>query len=148
MKIGERLSWGYIRNIKTIAALYVIALLLGWVLYILSTGTFREVYYIRIILTLVIGVPVSIFFNKYGIELWMARHQSKKGPAGAVDGAIIGSFIGAWTVMLPLFTSFIYSNDYSQAKTFILGCWIISVVIGGLFGGFLGMWGGRTLPRK
>ena len=148
MRIGERLAWFYIKHIKLIASLYVIVPLSIWIIWILETISFREVYYLRIVISLLLGIPISIFFNKYGIELWLAKHQSKRGPAGGLDGAIIGSFIAAWIVMVPTLTSLIATNDIEQTKTFVILCWIISVFVGLIIGGFLGAFGKRTLPRK
>ena len=147
-KRGEKIVKFYIRNVYLFSILYIVIPLAFWIIWILNTTNFREVYYIRVAISLFIGIPISIFFNKYGIDLWLAKHFSKKGPATGFDGAIIGSFIGAWITMVPTFTSLIVTNDIEQTKTFIILCWILAVFFGFVIGGFLGTFGKRFLPRK
>ena len=144
--LSEKICFFYIRNIWLFATFYCVVPISAWFIWILLTNPFREVYLLRIAISFIIGIPISIFFNKYGVELWLMKHKNKK--AGILDGVLIGGFVGAWTVMIPVFTSLIHTHDLEQAKTFIIIAWLISVAVGSIIGGFLANIGRKNLPKK
>ena len=143
---GERIGSFYTRKIWLFATLYCVIPVSIWFIWVILTNPFREIYLVRIAISFIIGIPISIFFNKYGVELWLMKNENKK--AEVLDGVLIGGFVGAWTVMIPVFTSLIYTNHLEQAKTFIIIAWLISVAVGSIIGGFLANIGRKNLPKK
>jgi hypothetical protein len=142
-----RLCAGYIRHPCLIGALYggvPTLLCFGGMLVLLP---FREVYVLRLVLALVLAVVAGAGLNRYGLSLWLLKHRSSEGPAGPLDGALIGGAIGAGTELLPPLTSFIGTNHPDEAKTFIICAWLAGTVGGMLIGVILGAIGRKHVDR-
>jgi len=143
----KRLCDFYIRRVAAIGALYALVPILIW-----FTGTFvlipfRPVYVIRLIVSLVIGVPLAAFANRFGLRLWLIKHGSSEGPATVLDGVLIGAASGVATVLVPPVTALISSHHPEEAKTFVIAAWLAGIAIGALLGGILASIGRAHLDR-
>ena len=95
---------------------------------------FREVYLLRLGLIVLVGGSIAARLHEYGLNLWLIKHRSAKGPATLIDGAMIGSAVGGGIQVFPSLTSLIGTNHPDEAKTMIIGIWIAGIIIGALIG--------------
>jgi len=137
----------YIRRARLIGVFYCVLPVLIWFAWILVAVPFRQVYVLRIVLSLGIGCWVAAFINDYGVRLWLIKHRSASGPATSLDGFLIGAAVGIGVVLLPPLTALIATNHPEQARVFIICSWLAGLVIGALNGSFLASIGARYLDR-
>ena len=126
-----------LRHPRWIGALYCIVPAVAWLVGAICLVPFREVYLLRVALSVVIGGSVAAWLHEYGVKLWLAKHRCTEGPAGVLDGAMIGAAVGWGIQLLPPLTSLIATNHPEEAKTAIIAIWLISAAIGALVGAAL-----------
>jgi hypothetical protein len=127
----------YLKHAELIGAFYCAIPVLGWILWILFTSPFRQVYIFRLVLSLGIGCPIAAYLNRYGLKIWLMKNSSKTDSANILDGIIIGSSLGISIAILPSLTSLVYTNHLEQAKWFIIISWLIAGLVGAIVGGTL-----------
>ncbi|MFA6032292.1 MAG: hypothetical protein WC889_05280 [Myxococcota bacterium] len=137
----------YIRRAKLIGALYSIVPSLLWAVGLLLLNPFREVYLLRIALSLVLGGLSCAIVHDRCVGLWVARHSSGEGPAGVGDGMILGASIGMAAVLFPSLTTLIASNHIEEAKSYIIASWLSGALIGAIMGGVAAYAGRKYLDR-
>jgi len=91
---------------------------------------------------------VAAYLNRFGLSLWLSKHNSPHGPATVLDGALIGWFLGMAMAVIPAFTHFIASNGMDGTKTIVIAIWFIAGIIGAIIGGSLGFVGAKYLDRR
>ncbi|MFA6291554.1 MAG: hypothetical protein WC637_07215 [Victivallales bacterium] len=146
--LGKKLAGVYLRKAGLIGALYGIIPVILWFSVMFILIPFREVYLLRFALSLVIAGASGAYFNRYGLTLWLTKHNSKLGPATVVDGMIIGASIGFGTALITPLTSLIASHHVEEAKWFIIFSWLLAVSIGFLWGGLVTAIGGKYIDRQ
>ena len=109
---------------------------------------FRQVYLYRLAIAILVGSPVAAYLNRFGLSLWICKHNSPKGPATALDGALIGWFLGMGMAVLPAFTHFIASNGMSETKTIVIAIWFSAGILGAIIGGAIGFIGAKYMDRQ
>lgn len=122
------------RHPRWMGALYCIVPSIAWLVGAICLVPFREVYLLRVALSVVIGGGVAAGLHEYGVKLWLAKHRCPAGPAGVLDGALIGAAVGWGIQLLPPLTSLIATNHPEEAKTAIIVIWLSSAAIGALVG--------------
>jgi hypothetical protein len=138
----------YVAKAGLIGALYcIIPTLMGFAIG-LTMVPFRQVYLVRLAVAILVGGPVAAWLNRFGLSLWMIKHNSPKGPATVLDGALIGWFLGMGMAVIPAFTHFISSNGMSDTKTLVIAIWFIAGGLGAIIGGLLGFVGAKYLDRQ
>jgi hypothetical protein len=137
----------YIRHAGLIGVLYAAVPALGWFIYSLVNPPFRDVYLLRLAIALVVGCGIGAYLNRFGLELWLLKHRSEKGPATVLDGALIGAAIGVGIAVLPPLTALISTNHLELAKTFIIVSWLVACSLGLLIGATLAIIGRACLKR-
>jgi hypothetical protein len=108
---------------------------------------FREVYLLRLALSLLLGGWIAARVNDYGVRLWLMKHRSQEGPGTISDGLLIGAGVGVGTTFLPPLTSLIATNHPEEAKLLIILSWSAGIVFGGLIGGTLASIGRKYLDH-
>jgi hypothetical protein len=124
----------YIRKANWIGVFYCAVPTLGWFALMLTTVPFRQVYALRLIISLGIGCPIAAYLNRFGVEMWLAKHQGPTGPATVLDGVLLGAAIGIGIALLPSLTSLIKTNHPEMAKSFIIITYCSAAVAGGIIG--------------
>jgi hypothetical protein len=109
--------------------------------------SFREVYLLRLVLSLLLGGWIAARINDYGVRLWLIKHRSQEGPATVIDGILMGAGVGMGTTFLPPLTLLIATHHPEEAKLFIILSWVAGIVFGGVIGGLLAFIGRKYLPR-
>ena len=138
----------YIAKAGFIGALFcIVPTLIGFAV-VFWVAPFRQVYLYRLAIAILVGGPVAAYLNRFGLSLWMCRHASPKGPATALDGALIGWFLGMGMAVIPAFTHFIASNGMSGTKTIVLAIWLIASVLGAIMGWVIGLIGSKYMERQ
>ena len=117
-----------------------------WIMYIIFTVPFREVYLLRLGLCLLIGCPIGAYLNRYSVDMWIAKHQGPSGPAKIIDGTINGAAVGIGTALLPALTALISTHHPEMAKTFIIVVYNASALLGGIIGSVFSIVGRKYLP--
>jgi uncharacterized RDD family membrane protein YckC len=138
----------YIRHARLVGALYCIVPALAWFVVGICLIPFREVYLLRLGLSVVVGGCVAAWVHEYGVKIWLVKHRSPEGPAGVVDGALIGAAVGFSTQILSALTSLIATNHPEDAKTIIIGAWLTSVAMGALVGSVMASVWGRQISTS
>lgn len=141
----EHLCDWYIRHAKLIGAFYCWIPTLAWFGAMMFAVSFREVYLLRLALSLLLGGWIAARVNDYGVRLWLIKHRSKEGPGTVVDGVLMGAGVGVGTTFLPPLTSLIATNHPEEAKLLIILSWSAGIVFGGLIGGMLASIGRKYL---
>jgi hypothetical protein len=146
----QRFAAGYIRRAKLAGVLYCVIPALVWfaVAMWLIGIPFREVYLLRLGLSVVVGGGIAAWLHEYGVKLWLTKHRSADGPATVVDGALIGSAIGLGIQILPALTAVIGTNHPEDAKTTIIIVWLVSIAVGAIIGSVLASVWGRFVSRS
>lgn len=144
----KRLCRMYVGHAQLIGALYCIFPVLLWFGTLMVIVPFREVYLLRLVLALFVGSIVAAYANTYGVRMWLIKHQSPAGPATAWDGVIIGACVGMAVTFLPPLTSLIATNHLEQAKWFIIGAWLVSIVNGIWIGALAGRIGSKRIAPE
>jgi len=145
-KLG-RLCAAYIGNASFIGVLYGVVPVLLWFGACFALMPFREVYLLRLVLALALAGLAGACLNRFGLELWLLKHESAKGPATVCDGFLIGAGIGVGIALLPPLTALIGSNHPEEAKLFIIAAWLFAAALGGIMGACLASVGRCCLPR-
>ena len=144
----KRLCDLYVAKAGFIGALFcLVPTLIGFAI-VFCVVPFRQVYLYRLAIAIVVGSPVAAYLNRFGLSLWICKHNSPKGPATALDGALIGWFLGMGMAVLPAFTHFIDSNGMSETKTIVIAIWFIAGVVGAIIGGTIGFIGAKYMDRR
>jgi hypothetical protein len=142
----KRLSDGYLRHLRAIGAVYCIAPVAVWFVGLVVLVPFRQVYLLRLALSVIVGGYVAARANEYGVTLWLTKHRSSAGPATVVDGTLIGAAVGMAVALVPPLTNLISSNHPSEAQLAIIGCWLASMCCGAIIGGVLAAVGRKEIP--
>jgi len=138
----------YVAKAGLIGALYcIVPTLIGFAI-MFCVVPFRQVYLYRLAIAILVGGPVAACLNRFGLSLWLSKHTSPKGPATALDGTLIGWFLGMGMAVIPAFVHFIASNGMSETKTLVIAIWFIAGVVGAIIGGTVGWVGTKYLDRK
>ena len=138
----------YVAKAGLIGALYcIVPTLIGFAVGF-CVVPFRQVYLVRLAVAILVGGPVAAWLNRFGLSLWMIKHNSPKCPATVLDGALIGWFLGMGMAVVPAFTHFIASNGMSDTKTLVIAIWFIAGVLGAIIGGVLGFVAAKYLDRQ
>ncbi|MHC4249863.1 MAG: hypothetical protein ACYS9X_12110 [Planctomycetota bacterium] len=138
----------YVRHAGKIGALYCIVPTLAWFGFMMTRlDAFREVYLLRLGLSIVVGGLIAAGVNRFGLWLWIAKHRSPNGPAGLVDGALVGAGIGVGACFLPPLTNLIATNHMADAKTLIIAAWLAAPAVGALIGIVLAAIGRTHIER-
>ena len=138
----------YVAKAGLIGALFcLVPTLIGFAV-VFCVVPFRQVYLYRLAIAIFIGSPVAAYLNRFGLSLWICKHNSPKGPATALDGALIGWFLGMGMAVLPAFTHFIASNGMSETKTIVIAIWFSAGVVGTILGGTIGSIGAKYMDRQ
>jgi hypothetical protein len=145
MKMKRLCEW-YIRRARLIGAFYCWIPVLAWFGAMVFVVSFREVYLLRLALSLLLGGWIAARINDYGVRLWLMKHQSQEAPATVVDGILIGAGVGIGTTFLPPLTLLIATHHPEEAKLFIILSWAAGIVFGGVIGGLLAFIGRKYLP--
>lgn len=143
----KRLCDYYIKNAEKIGVLFCAIPATCWFLTVLILVPFRAVYVLRLILSLTIGGFIAARLNRHGLEMWIAKHKSRFGPATIYDGILNGAAIGIGIALFPAITSLIKTNHVESAKSFIIISYLASVLLGGLMGGFIASIGKKYIER-
>ena len=144
----KRLCDLYIAKAGTIGALFcIVPTLIGFAV-VFGVVPFRQVYLYRLAIAILVGGPVAAYLNRFGLSLWMCKHNSPRGPASALDGALIGWFLGMGMAVIPAFTHFISSNGMSETKTIVITIWFFAGVAGAIMGGIIGLVGTKYVERQ
>ncbi len=142
----KRLCEWYILHAKLIGVFYCWIPTLAWFVAMFFVVPFREVYLLRLVLSLLLGGCLAAWINDYAVRLWLVKHRSQEGPATVIDGILIGAGVGIGTTFLPPLTSLIATHHPDEAKLLILVSWGAGIVFGGVIGGLLASIGRRVLP--
>ncbi|MHC5056972.1 MAG: hypothetical protein ACYTKD_20010 [Planctomycetota bacterium] len=138
----------YVRNAGKIGALYCVVPTLAWFGFMMTrVPAFRDVYLLRLGISVVVGGLIAAGVNRFGLGLWIAKHRSPNGPAGLVDGALVGAGIGVAAGLLPPLTNLIATNHMADAKTFIIAVWLAAPMVGALIGIVLATIGRKHIER-
>ena len=144
----KKLCGLYVAKAGVIGALYcIVPTLIGFAV-MFCVVPFRQVYLYRLAIAVFVGGPVAAYLNRFGLSLWMCKHTSLKGPATALDGALIGWFLGMGMAVIPAFVHFIASNGMSETKTVVIAIWFIAGVVGMIIGGTIGLFGAKYMDRQ
>ena len=143
-----RASAFYIRHVGKIGALYCIVPAVAWFVIMMAKVPFRNVYALRLGISVVVGGLIAAAVNRFAVTLWLARHRSPQGPGGLLGDAIIGAGSGIGSCFLAPLTSFIASNHMEEAKTLVISAWIVAAVIGAFIGAILGGIGRGNVARE
>lgn len=138
----------YISKAKIIGALFCIVPTLVFFLTLWLTIPFREVYFLRLLLSVIGGGALGAFANDYGIKLWLIKHRSAAGPASRLDGALIGAAVGIAVALIPPLTLLIASNHIDTALAAIVVVYLVTMVNGSLIGMFVAGIGIKHLDRN
>ena len=138
----------YIKHAKLIGAFYCTIPVTGWLIYVLLTVPFREVYILRFALCLIFGNIIGAYLNQYGLRIWLLKHNSDAGPATIMDGAYNGAAIGFGIALPTALTSLIGTNHPEMAKTFIIVAYISATLLGSLIGSVFAKIGRKYLNGK
>ena len=138
----------YVAKAGLIGALYCVSPTLIGFAVVFCVVPFRQVYLYRLAIAILVGGPVAACLNRFGLSLWLSKHTSPKGPATALDGTLIGWFLGMGMAVIPAFVHFIASNGMSETKTVVIAIWFIAGVVGAIIGGTVGWVGTKYLDRK
>jgi len=137
----------YVAKAGFIGALYcIVPTLIGFAI-VFCAVPFRQVYLCRLAIAILVGGPVAAYLNRFGLSLWLCKHASSKGPATALDGMLIGWFLGMGMAVIPAFTHFIASNGMDGTKTIVLAIWLIAGVLGAIMGWVIGLIGSKYVER-
>lgn len=137
----------YVAKAGLIGALFcLVPTLIGFAV-VFCVVPFRQAYLYRLAIAILVGSPVAAYLNRFGLSLWMCKHNSPKGPATALDGALIGWFLGMGMAVLPAFTHFIASNGMSETKTIVIAIWFSAGIVGAIIGGVIGFIGTKYMDR-
>lgn len=145
---GQKLADFYIRRAGLIGCLYGIIPVIVWFSYMFATLPFRDVYALRLVLSLVIAGSSGAYLNRYGLRFWLIKHNSRVGPATVLDGMFVGAAVGLGTALFTPLTSLIASNHIEEAKWFIIICWLLAGTIGFVWGGIVTAIGGKNIDRE
>lgn len=138
----------YVAKTGLIGALFcIVPTLIGFAV-VFGVVPFRQVYLFRLGIAILVGGPVAAYLNRFGLSLWLSKHNSPKGPATALDGALIGWFLGMGMAVIPAFTHFIDSNGMSETKTIVIAIWFVAGVAGAIIGGTIGLVGAKYMERE
>lgn len=135
-----RLFEGYRRHARLIGVLYCIIPTVAWFIVVVALNPLREVYLLRVGISVTVGSYIAARANEYGVRLWLAKHRSPDGPATVGDGAILGSFVGLASSLIPPLTSLIGTRHPEEAKLFIIASWLLAL--------FNGCWVGALVARS
>jgi len=124
----------YIKRAGLVGVFHCALPTIGWIVYILLTVPFRDIYLLRLALCLFIGCPIGAYLNRHSVNMWLAKHKGKQGPAKVIDGTINGAAVGIGTALLPALTALIGTNHPEMAKTFIIVVYVASAVVGAIIG--------------
>ncbi len=138
----------YIRRAKLIGALFCIVPTLAFFIVLGLTIPFREVYLLRLLLSVIGGGALGAFANDYGIRLWLIKHRSAAGPATRLDGALIGAAVGIAVALVPPLTLLIASNHLSAALAGIVIVYLATMANGAMIGMFVAAIGIKYLDRN
>ena len=133
----KRLCDFYIRHAGLIGVIYCAVPNLVWFMLAFICVPFREVYLLRLCLSLIVGCTITAYLNRYGVEIWLCKHRSTNGPATILDGLLIGAAIGLGSALLPTLTVLISSSNLERAKTIIIVTYLLVTLIGGIFGSII-----------
>ncbi|MHC4094686.1 MAG: hypothetical protein ACYSU3_01385 [Planctomycetota bacterium] len=139
----KRLCDFYIRRAGLIGVFYCAVPSLVWFIDALLYIPFREVYLLRLGLSLVVGCTITAYLNRYGVEIWLCKHHSANGPATVLDGALVGAAVGIGSALLPMLSVLISSSQPEKAKTIIIITYLSATFVGAVFGAVL-----ATIARK
>jgi hypothetical protein len=138
----------YVAKAGLFGALFcIVPTLLGFAVMFCAVP-FRQVYLYRLAIAVLVGGPVAAYLNRFGLSLWICKHNSLKGPATALDGALIGWFLGMGMAVVPAFTHFNASNGMDGTKTIVLAIWSIAGFAGAAIGGAIGSIGAKYMERQ
>jgi hypothetical protein len=130
----KRLCDFYIHHAGLIGALYCAIPNIAWFVLALLFVPFRDVYLLRLVLSLAVGCTIAAYLNQYGVETWLSKHRSQDGPATVLDGVLIGAAIGIGSALLPTLSVLIRSNHLETAKTAIIVTYLSAPFLGAIFG--------------
>jgi len=144
----RRLCEWYVRRVPIIGFLYCAVPTLigfGW---LFATAEFRQVYLLRLAISLVVGGALAAWVNRFGVSLWVIKHRSKAGPATVLDGALIGVATGWASAFVPPLTALLQSSHQQLAMIFIIAAWLAAAALGALVGAVLAAVGRTHLGRE
>jgi len=144
----KRLCDLYIRYAGFIGVLLCAVPNLVWFISGLFLIPFREVYPLRLALSLIIGCPIAAYLNRYGVDIWLLKHRSAEGPATIIDGSLVGAAIGVGCALLPTLTLLIASNHIEIAKTIVIITYLSAIFVGAVFGATLATIARKHVSRK
>ena len=124
----------YIKRAGLVGVFHCATPTFAWIGYILFTVPFRDVYLLRLALCLFIGCPIGAYLNRHSVDMWLAKHQGRSGPARIIDGTLNGAAVGIGTALLPALTALISTNHPAMAKTFIIVVYVASAFVGAIIG--------------
>ena len=130
----KRLCDFYIRHAGLVGVTYCAVPNLVWFFMAFICIPFREVYLLRLGISLVVGCTIAAYLNRYGVEIWLGKHRSTNGPATILDGVLIGAAIGLGAALLPTLSVLISSSNIERAKTIIIVTYLSVTLVGGFFG--------------
>jgi len=135
----------YVGHAGIIGALYCAIPTLLWFLGALVFGQFRQVYVLRMVLSLGMGGGLAAYVHRFGLSLWLAKHRSQYGPATVMDGTLIGAAVGLGVELVPPLAGLIRYSSFERAISLIICVWLIAIVVGAILGGVLAAMGRRVL---
>lgn len=137
----------YIRHAGLIGAAYsVLPSIVGFGI-LFASVPFRQVYLLRLAISLVFGSAIGAYVHRFGLSLWLMKHRSREGPGTLADGALMGAAVGWSAAIVAPLTSLIASNHPEFAKTFVISAWMAATAIGGFSGTTLAAIGRKHVDR-
>lgn len=141
----KNICLGYIKHVRLIGALMTIIPVLLAYGYTFMTMPYREVYLLRLALSIIFGGLAGAYANRFAVNNWQARVRSKNIGESIRIGAAGGLFAGIGNAALPPLFTLISSNHIEMAKDMIIGVTAFGAVSGLLLGGSLGLIGATYL---
>ena len=143
----KKLAEWYVRRAGLIGFLYCVVPVIAWFGSVFFLVPFREVYLIRLAISVLVGGPVGAVMNRLAVGLWVGKHRSTHGPGTFFDGLFVGAGTGIGVTLLPPLTALIGTNHPEMAKSFIIIAWLVAVLNGAIIGGVLSLIGRKHLAR-
>jgi len=136
----------YVAHAELIGALYCIIPCIIVFAATVGAGLFQEAHIIRLLLSVAVGGYVGSRLNRLGVDAWLTKHHSSKGPATVADGIEIGWTVGLGTCLLPPLTLLIRAHDYRHAVLSLTVIWMAGALIGAILGGILSVICRNSIP--
>ncbi|PKK91860.1 MAG: hypothetical protein CVV64_00075 [Candidatus Wallbacteria bacterium HGW-Wallbacteria-1] len=145
-EVSDRICRFYIDNARLIGFFYCVLPSLIAYGYGFVSVPFRQIYLVRLALTVILGGSIGAIANRMGVELWICKYRSELS-ATVLDGMIIGGVAGSATAMVPAISLLIDSNHIEDAKWLVILSWPLFFLVGAIIGGVIARYAILRLDR-